>query len=241
MASMHSSPPINGSRPDVEDGLSDAPTPLWHSQKAPHLANTWETWSPKARRNVLLRGDLRYYQWLILESDPDVTQICEQPGMTALQAEGRSNRPFDFWYRTQSGDELLLDTFYRKRLIDSEPGSPLAVQLESRTAYAAHFARRYAIATDTLLLQFPQYLSNWSFILRHLATARDGGDLELRARLVRCLQLKGTQSLADLEAVVPIDPEVLRAAIFWEIHAGRVSSELRLNPISRRTCFAAVP
>lgn len=223
------------------DGLFAAPIiPLWSKRLRPRKANIWERYSPKAKRNVRLEGNLKYYFWILLESDPTFTSLCEQPLRIRVKlADGRWTASiFDFLCRGADGADYFFQIEYVQKIICALPESRLARHLNAQLVWAQQNNVRYAVATDRLVWAQPVLLANWSTILSFLAQYRDACFHDLGERIVRAVGANEQMALgAIVQEFAPVSPEEVRAALFVELHSGRLSGDLNSTPLRAKTLF----
>jgi hypothetical protein len=232
---------FNFSSPEDSVRSGDVPlVPLWSKRLKPRKVNIWERYSPKAKRNVRLYGNLKYYLWILLESDPTFTSLCEQPlRIRAKLADGRwAASIFDFWCRDAEGTDYFFQIEYVQKIICAQPESRLARNLSAQLVWAQQNNVRYAVATDRTVWAHPVLLTNWSTILSFLAQFRDACLHELGKRIVRAVGENEQMALGTIvQEFSPVSPEEVRAALFVELHAGRLSGDLNSTRLGAKTIF----
>ena len=215
-------------------------TPLWCARRGRILGPLWIFYSPKARRIVRLRGDIVYYAWLLLEAEPEVIELCEQPFSIHIKLDGRSqNALVDIWAKTRPGSEFFVVAAYRRHLADCNDRSSRRVNV--LTAWATQSGAVFAVMPDVMIWRHPQYLSNWAHIVRFLGSRRVSADRDLVPLVHRAMGAKQRMTLRDIEcSFSDAEPTAVRASVFRLLHVGVVRADLRHQRISAETVFELV-
>jgi hypothetical protein len=212
--------------------------PLWQLDGG-CIGPFWEFYSLKAGRVVRLRGNLLYYFWVLLESDPSFTQLCEHPIRIEIRIRGRwVKAEFEVWARDRAGIEYFFTVKYLKNLHGPEAKASAQRSMDACEMWAAENGVRYAVATDKMTWREPRLLSNWSFLLRFLNDNYRESDLELGARIRRAVEATGTTSVADIRAMfTECDATTVDIALFRQIHAGHLRANLSEGRLGGRTAI----
>lgn len=204
------------------------------------VGNYWEAFSLKANRVVSFDSDLEYYFWILLESDPSVSVLCEQPLRVAARVNGKwvTSIP-DIWYRTKVGGEVFCEVKYSSEIQSARPGSRVSLQLLAQLAWATQEGIRYCIASEKTVLRDPQLISNWAYLLRFLDVNRRGVNRDLGQRMIRAIAAHQQLPLLELETMFASEgSEVVRASLFYELHSGSLAApDLRRRRLTRETIF----
>lgn len=214
--------------------------PLWQFRRGRILGPLWIFHSPKARRIVRLRGNIVYYAWLLLEADPDVAELCEQPFAVRIFLDGRWRSALvDIWAKTRSGGEFFVVAGYRRHLAESNGRS--SCRANTLTAWATQSGAVLAVMPDMMIWRHPQYLSNWAHIVRFLGSRRVSADRDLIPLIHRAFGAQQRMTLRGLECSFPeAEPTAVRTSVFRLLHAGVVRADLRHERISGDTVFELV-
>jgi len=71
-------------------------------------SNYWEVFSRKMRRRAYFFSNLEYHNFLVLEMDANVTQMCEQPIEIEIMVDGKDEKSvLDFWIKYADGSEEI--------------------------------------------------------------------------------------------------------------------------------------
>lgn len=223
------------------DGIPAPPYwPLWRGSRGRILGPLWIFYSPKARHIVRLRGDIIYYAWLLLEADPDVIELCEQPFAIRIKLGGRwRSAHVDIWARMRNGRQIFILAVYRNHLLGSTQSTKTWWRLRALSVWAEHSGAALAVMPDVMIWRDPQYLSNWTHILRFLDPRYHNADLEWGQFVVRAITVRQRMALGEIESSLPqADPMSIHAAVFRLLHAGVLRADLREHRISTQTVFA---
>ncbi|GED27340.1 hypothetical protein BAG01nite_34420 [Brevibacillus agri] len=92
-------------------------------------SNYWEQFGPKIGRNVRLFSDLEHDHWILVETNSDIVDFCEQPLETSVLVDGSHVKSVpDMWVRYKNGNECVrqsksaefcCDNFYQYAAISS--------------------------------------------------------------------------------------------------------------------------
>lgn len=171
-----------------------------------------EAFSPKLGRRVTLHDHLAFSQWIRLEADPAVLDLCERPARSAPP----QSCLIDFWVRRAGGGQLIV--------------------LESRCDVAlfigAQPVEKVALAE---IAAAGQWIANWTRMLPVISATRT-----LRpAALVRAMLQRVTlpRPLASLEREASCgDPAIVRGTIFELLRLGQLRApSLQVQPLSHHT------
>jgi hypothetical protein len=203
------------------------------------MGNYWESFSLKAgSRVVRLYSDLAYDHWVLLEADPTVVSLCEEPIRIQMPVGDKwVGSILDMWYATRDGEEYFCEVKYARDIKSAAPDSRIGRQLAAQLAWAKGVGARYCIATDLTVRSRPKFLVNWKSALRYLAQNRavrtEALQEAIREQVVRCR--RGTTIGALASRFPAIDSSVFRTALFREIHAGRLLGDMNGPLLSELT------
>jgi len=206
-----------------------APKPLGRGDLT--SANTFEFWSRKLGRQVLVIGPSQFDAALILEFDPGVAAYCERPAIQVdlLPAgEGRF-RAVDFWVERRTGRQAGLVVF--------EPTKAVSDDLLRRSMQAAGL--RWDVWLTADLAKRDQFIRNLKQ-LRPYVSSDDPDDENARTQIAAFLKQytegRWAQVLAATQGVSGSDFARTAARMY---HAGQLELELDSLPLSSRTWVKA--
>lgn len=68
----------------------------------------WEVYSRKMGRRACFFSNLEYHNFLTLEMDPNVVQLCEQPLEIEIMIDGKTEKSIlDIWLKYSDGNEAI--------------------------------------------------------------------------------------------------------------------------------------
>ena len=68
----------------------------------------WEVYSRKMGRKACFFSNLEYHNFLTLEMDPNVVQLCEQPIEIEIMVDGKNEKSIlDIWLKNSDGTEAI--------------------------------------------------------------------------------------------------------------------------------------
>lgn len=71
-------------------------------------SNYWEVYSKKMGRKACFFSNLEYHNFLTLEMDPNVMQMCEQPIEIEIMIDGKNEKSIlDYWLKYTDGSEEI--------------------------------------------------------------------------------------------------------------------------------------
>jgi hypothetical protein len=203
----------------MRNGAARYSTPL--DVNRPRGARLLEGYSPKLGRRITLFDRAKFDQWLRLEADPTVLQLCERP----IRLEDSPDaRVIDFWVRRADGERLLL--------VGDVDGKSLP-------ATVADISIQHVGLTE--LAAAAQWSANWQRMLPTIVATQ-----AWRARaFCRTVQAYASEpmALSRLERVFSTgDPPVARGVVFELLRTGRLGApSLHSQPLSLMTLFGPPP
>lgn len=214
--------------------------PLWQSRRGRILGPLWIFHSQRARRIVRLRGNIVYYAWLLLESDPDVVELCEQPFAVRVKVDGRwVLAVVDIWVRLRDGREYFVVAAYRNHLAGSQQSAATKRRVRALTEWAKQGGTALVVMPHTVIWRHPQLLSNWSHILRFLREENREAELDFGGLVLRAMTARGRMTLGEFESsFTRHEPTLVRAAVFRLLVAGALRADLREDRLGANTEFS---
>ena len=202
-------------------------------------SSLWVVYSPKARADFVLRGDLQFGHFLLAESDPTVESadyaprtrieaIAGQAVAAIVDAEIRLVGGRIVWREITSSDAVASHAAARATL-------PVLAQI---TGSHAHGVATHEVWTEKEIFSCPQRILNWLRILPWLAQAREW-PLQSHAQQVAALFKRRTCiTLGDVLALGEHGEDALyAAALFQDVQHGRYASDLEVRPLDVASRF----
>lgn len=194
--------------------------------------NTFEFWSRKLGRAVVLLGPTQFDAALLLEFNRDVLSYCERPAMQLdllPEGSGRS-RALDFWVERRNGHQVGILVFEANRHISEDllRRSLDAAGLRWEVWLAADLAKRRQLIRN--LKQLRPYVSS------------DEPEIEAVEQQVSefLSQYRGGRWDQLQAAAASTTPGRFTRTIARMYHDGRVDLDLETLPLSKRTWVKAL-
>lgn len=198
------------------------------NDKQPYGSYRIDVYSLKVGRRMTLYGKAALCQFIDLEADPKVTDICERP---LVIPNSKPQKVVDFWAKCGgSGNFYLLQgpSIEMKR-------DALASAFDQFEKWAqAHEAQIVHIDPGSFESRRIRY-DNWSTVLQHLITHRGPPNDQL---LKRCHEaIKDGAALVNIETTISdIDAMLVRAAVFTSLIRGDLRCDsIDTTPINPNT------
>lgn len=207
-------------------------TPTALARKDLSSENTFEFWSRKLGRHVVVFGPSRFDAALILEFDRDVAAYCERPPMQLdlLPAGQGRVRPLDFWVERRNGGQVGVLVF--------EPTPMLSEDLLRRSMQEAGV--RWDVWLSADLAQRQQFVRNLKQ-LRPYVSSDEPVKEEVTAQITGFLTQFREGRWDQLEAAVQgSSNSEFAQAMAHMYHAGKLDMDLHALPLSSRTWVKAL-
>lgn len=215
------------------------PNPISRSARYGLIKNVFVAYSPRARRALTFYCERDYRHWVVQEANPRVVSLCEYPDSGGIPSERGRGHSFEFslWTREQSGEEIFWDVPAEDRF--TEDGTPLVepTYWSAVSTWCQARGKHAAFVSPTTLQGNAQYIDNWRQALPYVQHAQAHSLRRVEEDVLRLLSHIGALPIADvaihLGASGIADAELL-GAVFHLLHQGRLSADLKAQPLSRR-------
>ncbi|MDG4657083.1 Tn7 transposase TnsA N-terminal domain-containing protein [Ectobacillus antri] len=160
-------------------------------------SNYWEAFSPKLNRIIKLYSDLEYDHWLLVESDPNIKEFCEQP-LRIQNFSGKSNRQsiFDMWILYQDNSEQFLEIKYQSDLHKQR----VKEQILTQQQWCLKNNKKYRIVTDREIRNSHIRLSNARLMISFLKNSCNNKSMIVHLNTVaQIIQLKHKITIKQLK------------------------------------------
>jgi hypothetical protein len=177
-------------------------------------------WAPKLRRPIAFSSVAQVRLWVMLEANPDVTNYCERP---ALSAEQETEPIADFWVKRDGTEQWLV----------------LGGDVDHFGLQVTDGSTRTAPCTEIIpaveLDRHRIWIQNWMSLLPYLTTGSHLIDPTFRDQVIRFFDREATLEEAELH-FSRNDPVLVRTAVIAGLHGGQLAStDLIESPVSRNT------
>lgn len=216
-------------------------TPVYLPPNFKRHSNHWtiKSWKAKDNRFVDLYSQLEYFNYVLLEANPKVQLLCEQPlHINCILKGSRLNYVFDLWVKWIDGREELIEVKPYEDLIPSIDGHKepkkwgLVKDWCDQNGYSCRFV------TDREILSNRIYLANARQILRYNPKYID---LSFRNELLTKIPQGISASLKDLLVLYTHIPvETFMSTLVFTLINGEIFSDLEAFPFSPETRLSGV-
>ena len=135
--------------------------------RATHYGNNYfKVYSNKIKRIVNLFSNLEYYNFLTLETNPNVETFCEQPlKIEVVQNDQITHAIFDMWVRYTNGREELQEVKYEKELSgDSLEAIRSQEQIRREESWCMDNKLNFVVRTEKDIIKGRFYIKNLNII-----------------------------------------------------------------------------
>lgn len=209
-----------------------------YQQRGKSRYSLWYVYSPKARRDFVLHGDLRYGHFLQVESDPDVhfVDYAPHPRLASLIGDELSDC-IDAEIRLVDG--TVVWRCIRSEATAGKVSSAIAnLQLLISQRALKGLPARIETFTEQEVYAQPQRIQNWSRLIPWVAQAREWPLHEFGNEVAVLLHTHGEVLLQDVMALGEAEQQGLYiAALLQGVQFGHFASDLNDRPFSLLTRF----
>jgi len=124
-------------------------------------------YSIKLQRLITLESRLEYYNWLLIEIDPDITWACEQ--FPRLEKQNGEYYTMDAWIKDKNGEEAIIEVKESKHLIEYN-GVTLPKRLTKFYGLIEKQGVSLKVITEKSLRHQSTLIQNWIEIYPFLIT-----------------------------------------------------------------------
>lgn len=219
------------SNSDNSGALVPPYTPVKSGPQTNYGNNRWEVFSPKIDRNITLYSNLEYDHWVLVESNPEIVDFCEQPLRIKIRLPmGTVTTIFDMWVKWESGDEEFREIKFEDELLNPKPRT--VRQLQAQKKWCEIHEKDHVVITDNIIRSNPIYLSNWRLILRYLDRRTIKTRYLHEERILRLLADKNRVTFGQITRILGgVQPEVLNSTLFAMIYSHKLKVALGDKPL----------
>lgn len=137
--------------------------------------NRWHSYSPKLKRRVYLFSDLEYEHWLLIESDPNIVDFCEQPLKVTSYINGKAKSSiFDIYIKYADGKQEFREIKYSTELNKAN----IIDQINVQRAWCDENGYEHLVQTEIEIRENRLLLSNLKLILKTIKQYDTPTDIE---------------------------------------------------------------
>lgn len=195
-------------------------------------SNTWNCFSYKLKRSVILYSDLEYELWIQLETNPLVETFCEQPLTITGVVDGKvCNSILDMWVKWKDGTEKYIEVKYQK---DKEKinnfNTRISKQLRLQETWSKSENINYEILTEKEIRIQP-LLSNLKIIVPYLIRFKEVSELDSH----KIIKYIGNQTVTVKELLLENHFSDFYLSLFFQYYTGVISLDIDRQPINNLT------
>lgn len=197
------------------------------------IHNLWYQYSPRLKRDVILKSDVEFSHFCFLEADSSVLKYELEPApFKVVVGNEVMHTRFDALVEFRSAPPELREI----KIAESALSEAEERQRVAQEAAAAKAGVRYVRITKRDLAPHAQLINNWRCALAFQASCRDALLTPFEDELLARLHLKGNCSLEDLpQATNPALRAKYLAALFSLVQNAKISADLAAKPLCAAT------
>lgn len=186
--------------------------------------NRWHSYSPKLKRRVYLFSDLEYEHWLLIESNPNIVEFCEQPLKVTSYINGKAKSSiFDIYIKYADGKQEFREIKYSTELNKASIIDQIAVQ----KSWCDENGYEHLVQTEIEIRENRLLLSNLKLILKTIKQYDTPTDIEkYKIKKIINENLPQRISLQTLLQHSKILTHRLFLTIGWMIINGEIQSNI---------------
>lgn len=198
--------------------------------------NLWCHFSPKLNRDVVLRGDAEFLNFLWMEADTNVANYVLEPDASIVEvADDVHKTQFDAAVYLRTGANQLREV-KSGDVVPDENDVRAQHQEEAQRIAANKAGFNYVRIGASDLAQHRQLINNSLRMIPYIAAAQDLPLLPFRNEVMLALQRKGNCSIQEiLNGTDPKQAPLYLAALFLQIQSHPMRSDLDSQPLTLRT------
>jgi hypothetical protein len=129
-------------------------------------SNYWEVFSKKMGRKACFFSNLEYHNFLTLEMDPNVVQMCEQPVEIEIMIDGKNEKSIlDYWLKYADGSEEIQEVKSVESLKeDSEDYARTKAQIHKQKLWCEENDIRYTVRSEAEIYTGEYLVENCAYM-----------------------------------------------------------------------------
>ncbi len=197
----------------------------------------WYAYSPKARADVVLHGDVQYYHFLLVESDPEVASANYDVQQHARRIVGEElGRVVNVEIRMADGTVVWRCVRAEEKDFLATAVANLQLLIDQRVH--KELPQRAEVFTGTEITANPVRIQNWNRLLPYLGQARAWPLHEFGNEVATLLHTHDEVALSEVTALAEPGLEALYvAALIHGIQLGRFRSNVNEKPWGQGSRF----
>lgn len=203
-----------------------------------HRSNLWYVYSPKSKSDVVLRSNLEFLHFLLVESHPDIVEVDYAPKKQVASLSGEAfGTIVDAVCKLRSGAIIWREVKYAK---DVEHGAQTRANLQLMTQLKASGLAgvTHEVVTEDQIYGRAQRLHNWMRIIPWIAQCRHLPLHNYTKAVLKIMKTRGDVVLADIAALgLESETGLYCAALFQAVQQGLILSDLDAMPVTWQSRF----
>ena len=200
--------------------------------------NYWEVYSKKMGRKAYFFSNLEYHNYLTLEMDPNVVQMCEQPVEIEIMVDGKNEKSIlDFWLKYADGSEEIQEVKSLESLReDSKDYIRTKAQMRKQKQWCEENGLPYAVRSENEIYVGEFIIENCAYMasrVRRYAEPKDMGSY--RDLLVGYLEACKKAEIGELMETgrLPLGNEM--SFLCYMHYEGTIRMDIVGRPVDNRT------
>jgi len=151
--------------------------------------NRWLAYSHKINRTIYLFSDLEYEHWLLIESDANVVDFCEQPLRMEVVGDNKKTASIvDMWVKYKDGKETFIEVKYSKDLLKES----VVKQINVQRLWCKANNISYEVRNEQNIRYNPILLSNLKVLIKQANSRLDNNQMEIM-QIEHCISVEHQQ------------------------------------------------
>ncbi|MBP1991189.1 TnsA endonuclease N-terminal domain-containing protein [Paenibacillus eucommiae] len=199
-------------------------------------SNYWEGISFKYDRIVSSYSNLEYDNWILIETDPEIIDYCEQPCKVNFVIGGKlKGTIFDMWLHHRLTGEEFIEVKYSNELKPGHKNYERNVeQIEVQKEWCAEQGVKHSIKTEQDIRKNRILLDNKKRILSFVKDTNIA-TLSFSEQFIKYLTDQPTSFFTIAQWLPELNVYQIHELIFWHIYHGNVKSNIETVTLGNNT------
>ena len=129
-------------------------------------SNYWEVYSKKMWRKACFYSNLEYHNFLTLEMDPKVIQMCEQPLEIEIMIDGKNEKSIlDVWLKYADGSEEIQEVKSVESLKEgAEDYNRTKAQIQKQKLWCEENSIAYTVRSEKEIYAGENLIENYAYM-----------------------------------------------------------------------------
>ena len=201
-------------------------------------SNYWEVYSKKMGRKGCFFSNLEYHNFLALEMNPDVVQMCEQPIEIEIMVDGKNEKSIlDIWLKYTDGSEEIQEVKSIESLKeDSKDYLRTKAQMHKQKLWCEEKGVAYTVRSEKEIYTSEYIIENYAYMaskIRRYELPEDIGSY--RSLLIGYLEACNKADIRTLieTGMLPLGNEI--NFLCYMHYTGIIRMDIDNRPLDNRT------